>query len=121
MREIIITDVQTSPGAFRVTAYLWLQVPGKRGYRGRQTSHLPEQGESAPWGITAEEQAYFAKGVLCEQVVTLGPFAEGGDQESVRAALLVAHEAAQAELDATASGALDIVGSSWDGSSWSGK
>jgi hypothetical protein len=118
MRKIIITDLETSPGSFRVTAHLWLEVPVKRGFRGKQQSRLPDNGAQAPWGITAQEQALFAKGALQEQVTTAGPFANGTTEEAVHAALLVAHAAAQAQLDATAESTLSLVGTSFDGATW---
>ena len=121
VRKIIITDIETSPGAFLVRAYLWLAVPGKRGFRGQQRTQLPPAGNASTWGVTGDEQDLFTKGVVQEDTATVGPFSTGTDLEVVRAALLIAYGAAQARLDATASGSLDIVGQNWDGAAWSGK
>lgn len=121
MREIIITDTLNTPGAFSVSAFLWLSVPGKRGIVGQQQSRMPVASTTRPWGITPEEQALFTKGVVQEVPTIAGPFSTGTDKSAVLSALQVAHDAAQAQLDATAAGALDIVGASWDGATWAGQ
>ncbi len=119
MRQIVIADTQASNGVFNVTAHLWLDVPGKRIVGNPRPSRLPRVSDDAPWGITPEEEAYFSKGVRIERIVTAGPFAESASVEEVRAALLLQLNAAQAALNASAGASLDIVGVSFDGSTWS--
>jgi hypothetical protein len=118
MRQIIVTDIETYPGgSFKVTALLWLDVPGKRWFRPQQTS-LPSQSPLLSWGATSEELAFFAKGIVTERTVISNPFPMGTSVEAVQALLLTAYQAAQAQLEASANINLDVVGQHFDGSVW---
>lgn len=119
MRKVIITDVQTSPGAFRVVAFLWLTLPGKRVLGRPGVSRLPDQSDTVPWGLSPEERGIFSKGFLVEKAVTCGPFASEATAEEVKAQLLLTHNAEQAQIDAAGAGSLDLVGVSYDGAEWS--
>lgn len=117
MRKIIIRDVQALTDTYRVTAYFWLVVPEKR-FLGAQTSGLPEFGQSAPWGITDDEQAHFHKGLLVEHVFS-ADFALGTAADAAREILATEYNAQQDLLTKTVENTPDIpTGLSWDGATW---
>ena len=118
MRKIIVADIQTSPGSFFVTSYMWLTIPAARRLP-PQSTRLPAQGPNLTWGATAPELAAFAAGTLIEVVSNTNPFPTNTSAAAVQSALVTTYTAEQAKLDATSNASLaSFIGIGWDGAAW---
>lgn len=118
-RETIILDQWTSGGTVFVRAAYWLVPPANRASYANPsaTSQVPPQA-AASYGYTSAELGLLRSGALLEQVTIIQVTASGISLAIIQAAVQAQYTALQDTLNATANAVAHVIGSYWDGTTW---
>ena len=117
-REVIVLDQSINGGNLSVLAAYWLVAPASRVKATSTASAVPVLSATTPWGITDAEAALLRAGTIVEQVVLLPLTGSGQTLSTIQAALAAKYASLQATYTAAALSVAHIVGSFWDGTTW---
>lgn len=117
-REVIVLDQSINGGNLSVLAAYWLVAPTSRVKSAPAPSAVPVLSATTPWGITDAEAALLRAGTIVEQVVLLPLTGSGQTLSTIQSALAAKYTSLQSAYTAQALGVPHIVGSFWDGTTW---
>lgn len=112
MQKILVLSASSeTSGSWYVSCVFWLTAPSN--------NKVPRPGfKSISYEVPTDVQQGLESGELVEKVVMSSSFAKNTTLAQVRSALELSYEEAQDELDATNPPVADLVGTSFDGTSW---